>query len=257
MLPAINTFTYRVYFLMLPLRAMRSVHPAGAMNAQVKGSLPCNRWGLLSFYDRDHGLGGPNALAWAESVLADAKIDSVDCEIWLQTFPRVLGYVFKPVSIWYVVAPDERLVAAIAEVNNTFGQRHVYVLSGESFGWGQIICADKVFHVSPFCDVSGTYQFKFTRSSNQIAAMIDNGVIKTNWIGTTEAFTSATSRRAFFSAPLLTFSVVWRIHWQAAKLWFKKTPFYKLPPAPQHFISRTVNPPVNPPLLTPPINPPY
>ncbi len=249
--PARNSFQYSVYFLMLPMRAMRlqseqkdrnKPNDANEPDAlKNSGPLARNRWGLLSFYDRDHGVGESDALLWVESVFTEAGIDQEDCEIWLQTFPRVLGFVFKPISIWYLIRKDESLVAAVAEVNNTFGQRHIYLLSGQGVAWGARIEAQKVFHVSPFCDVSGTYQFKFTRSTEQIAAFISNDTLKTSWMGMTEPYTQQAALRAFLSSPLMTLGIVARIHWQAAKLWWKKTPFYKLPPLPDQFITHSAS----------------
>jgi uncharacterized protein len=233
--PARNVFKYSVYFLMLPMRAMQIKHLQTAQ--QATSSLARNRWGLLSFYDRDHGVGNPDALAWIESLLAEAGIPQTDGEIWLQTFPRVLGYVFKPISIWYVLRTDDSLAAAVVEVNNTFGQRHIYLLAGEGVAWNTTLETQKVFHVSPFCDVKGTYQFRFTRSAEHIATYITHDILQTHWIGTTQPFSQQAARRAFFSSPLMTFGIVARIHWQAAKLWWKKTPFYKLPQAPAKFVT--------------------
>lgn len=233
-MPASNAFKYNVYFLLLPMRAMRLQH-----EEQMPSPLARNRWGLLSFYDNDHGAGQSDSLAWVESLLSDAGIDHLGCEIWLQTFPRVLGYVFKPISIWYLVRNDDSLAAAVVEVNNTFGQRHIYLLAGEGIAWGASIEAKKMFHVSPFCDVSGSYRFKFTRSAKQIAAYIEHEVLQTHWIGLTQPLTKQAALRAFLSSPLMTFGVVARIHWQAAKLWWKKTPFYKLPPHPDQFVTRS------------------
>jgi DUF1365 family protein len=233
-MPTRNAFKYNVYFLLLPMRAMRLRH-----EEQTPSPLARNRWGLLSFYDSDHGAGQSDSLAWVESLLSDAGVDHLGCEIWLQTFPRVLGYVFKPISIWYLVRKDDSLAAAVVEVNNTFGQRHVYLLAGPSVAWDTDIEAQKVFHVSPFCDMSGTYQFKFTRSAQQIAAYIAHDTLQTHWIGTTWPLTQQEAIRAFASSPLMTFGVVARIHWQAAKLWWKKTPFYKLPPPPDQFVTRS------------------
>jgi len=229
--PAQNAFKYSVYFLMLPMRAM--------LLQSVRSPLARNRWGLLSFYDRDHGLGDSNALAWVESLLTEAGVNHHGCEIWLQTFPRVLGYVFKPISIWYVVRKDESLAAVVVEVNNTFGQRHVYLLDGDSVAWGANLETQKVFHVSPFCEVKGAYQFKFVRSHEQIAAYIKHDILQTHWIGTTEPYTKAAAIRAFLSSPFMTFGIVIRIHWQALKLWWKKTPFYRLPPLPEQFVTRS------------------
>ena len=113
--PAAHAFAYSTYFLMLPMRALRRTpDPA----------LARNRFGLIGFHDRDHGDGGPDALAWLESMLAAEGVTDADGEVWLQTYPRVLGYVFKPVSFWYCHRADGSLAAVLVEVNNTFGERH-------------------------------------------------------------------------------------------------------------------------------------
>ena len=152
--PVRNAFVYPTYFLMLPMRSLRC-HGAGA--------LPVNRWGALSFYDADHGdarsgaQGG--ALAWLDELLQQHGITGADGEVWLQCYPRVLGHTFKPVSFWYCHGVDGGLRAIVVEVNNTFGERHCYLLDAPRYGVEQ--GAAKVFHVSPFCPVEGGYRFRF------------------------------------------------------------------------------------------------
>ena len=99
-----HAFRYPGYFLLLPLRSLRT---------QPDPVLRRNRLGWLSFHDRDHGEGGPDALAWFEQLLHSEGIDDADGEIWLHTFPRVLGYVFKPVSFWYAHRADGSLAAVL------------------------------------------------------------------------------------------------------------------------------------------------
>ena len=108
-----------------------------------------------SFHDRDHGDGRHDALAWLDEVLHGEGIADAGGEVWLQTYPRVLGYVFKPVSFWYCHRGDGSLAAIVVEVNNTFGERHCYLLDGPDLAWGRELRARKVFHVSPFCAVAG------------------------------------------------------------------------------------------------------
>jgi DUF1365 family protein len=156
--PHRHAFAYATYFVLLPLRALRDGTPC---------ALPRNRAGLLSFHDADHGEGGPDALAWFEDVLAREGIEA-DGEVWLHTFPRVLGYAFKPVSFWYAHRRDGSLAAVLAEVNNTFGERHAYLLAGPELGWGRELRARKVFHVSPFCRVEGEYRFRFLRTGAHV-----------------------------------------------------------------------------------------
>ena len=113
--PRRHAFTYDTYFLMLPMHALQ--------DAAAMGSLAVNRPGLISFFESDHGDGrGPaqgGALGWLQDVLHQEGIDDADGEIWLHTYPRVLGYTFKPVSFWYCHRTDGNLRAIVVEVNNT------------------------------------------------------------------------------------------------------------------------------------------
>jgi uncharacterized protein len=235
--PAENGFSYPTYFLLLPMRTLRT---------QSCAALRRNRFGLLSFHDRDHGSGGPDALAWLEQLLAEEGVTDADGEVWLQTYPRVLGYVFKPVSFWYAHRRDGTLAAVVAEVNNTFGERHCYLLTGDAshpLAWGAELQAKKVFHVSPFCDVQGRYRFRFMRTAERAVARIDHDddegpLLLTSVSGRLAPLDAAAARRAFFGRPLMTLGVIGRIHWQALKLWRKRVPFFSKPAPPAAFVSR-------------------
>ena len=159
--PRMHQFTYANYFVLLPLR-VNGQPPRHDRGWQI------NRPGLLSFFERDHGRGhdvaAGGALPWLLDLLRTHGIADAGGDIWLQTYPRVWGYTFKPVSFWYCFrarSAGGALRAVVAEVNNTFGERHCYVLDAPA--WGQTVVADKAFHVSPFCRVEGHYQFCFTR----------------------------------------------------------------------------------------------
>ena len=148
--PRRHRFIVPTFFLLLPMRTLRG-------RPEAAGVLALNRAGALSFRDADHG-GGKNprqggALAWLETLLQAEGITDAQGEIWLQCYPRVLGYSFKPVSFWYCHRTDGSLRAIVAEVNNTFGERHAYLLDHPRYG--QELQARKVFHVSPFCAVDG------------------------------------------------------------------------------------------------------
>lgn len=124
---------------------------------------------LFSFFDQDHGAGNANSLTWIEHILHENEIPNVDGEIWLQTFPRVLGYVFNPVSFWICTRANGQVQTVLAEVNNTFGERHCYLLhkeSGEALKSGETYSSKKVFHVFPFCEVRGEYHFRFLFSQD-------------------------------------------------------------------------------------------
>lgn len=249
--PAINRFTYRTYFLMLPMRSLR---------AQAATALRRNRFGLISFHDRDHGDGRADSLAWVDELLAREGITDATGETWLHCYPRVLGYAFKPVSFWYCHRTDGSLAAIVVEVNNTFGERHCYLLHGPELAFGRELQATKVFHVSPFCDVAGRYRFRFLRTGLHPAAHDtrsedrrmdgqrtlvridhddDNGpLLQTSVSGRLAPLSRRSTLQAFFSMPLMTLFVVARIHWQALKLWTKQVPFFRKPTPPKAFITR-------------------
>lgn len=223
--PAVNRFDYPVYFVRLPMHDPARIETHGFSR---------NRFNLLSFHDADHGDGGGDSLAWARGLLRRHGLVA-DGEIWLTTFPRVLGYVFKPVSFWHCHRADGRLVATLAEVNNTFGERHVYLLRSDD-PEAELV-ADKVFHVSPFFPVRGRYRFRFQIGDGFFRSRIDyddgsGDALRTAWWGRTEALTPRAVTRAFFAYPLMTWGVIARIHWQALRLWAKRVPFFRKPPTP-------------------------
>lgn len=237
--PVKHEFSYPSYFVLLPMRSLRK---------QPCPALARNRWGWLSFHDRDHGTGDGDSLSWFEALLEHEEIVDADGEIWLQTFPRVAGYVFKPVSFWYAHRADGSLAAVVAEVNNTFGERHAYLLAGPQLAWGAEVTARKAFHVSPFCSIEGRYSFRFdllsedgrpARSVARVDLHDDQGpLLQTSVAGSMVALTGATIRRAFFGMPLMTLGVIARIHWQALRLWTKRVPLFAKPEPPQQFVSR-------------------
>jgi len=224
--PTVHAFAYPTAFLMLPMRALAR---------EGNAALARNRTAMLSFHDADHGVGGSDSLAWIEGLLDLHGIGGVDGEIWLQTYPRVAGFAFKPVSFWYCHAADGRLRAVVAEVNNTFGERHCYVLDDPALTWGATVQASKVFHVSPFCEVKGTYRFRFARTAERIVARVelDDGqgpLLVTSVSGSTEPLTAARVRATLLRMPLLTLGIVARIQWQALQLWLKRVPWFRKPP---------------------------
>jgi DUF1365 family protein len=232
--PARNAFDYPTYFLMLPLRTL---HREGS------GALAHNRWGALSFHDRDHGDGRDNALEWLDVLLRSEGITDADGEAWLHCYPRVLGFTFKPVSFWYCHRADGSLRAVVAEVNNTFGERHCYLLDAPAFG--AELRADKVFHVSPFCTLAGGYRFRFmvTPARERTVVRIDyddaeGTLLQTSVSGTLEPVTRASVRRAVWRYPAMTLGVIARIHWQALRLWVKRVRFVRKPQPPELFVTR-------------------
>lgn len=232
--PREHAFTYPTAFLLLPMRSLR---------ARPCPELSRGRRGWWRFDDADHGDGRRDALAWLEALLQSEGIDDADGEIWLQTYPRVAGYAFKPVSFWYCLRADGSPRAIVAEVNNTFGERHCYLLDGPELAWGATVQARKVFHVSPFCAVDGAYRFRFGWSDGRIVARVehvdDQGpLIVTSVSGSLQPLDAHSRRRARRSMPLLSWGVIARIHWQALALWRKRLPFFRKPPLPDRLVTR-------------------
>jgi len=247
--PQRHAFAYPTYFLVLPLRSMTT-------QTRQRGQWHINRSGPLSFFESDHGDGRTQAqggaIAWLDELLQREGIHDATGETWLHTYPRVLGYTFKPVSFWYCHrhADDQAgsLRAIVVEVNNTFGERHCYVLDSPRYGVEQR--ADKVFHVSPFNPVQGHYRFRFMRSAQAEPARTvarvdfydddraDQAVLQTSVSGTLRPISSAALRHALWRYPVMTFGVVMHIHAQALRLWLKGVPFFRKPAPPQTFVSR-------------------
>ncbi|MEN9888733.1 MAG: hypothetical protein RL559_770 [Pseudomonadota bacterium] len=239
--PQRHAFVYDTFFLMLPMRHLS--------DAQAMGGLAVNRRGAIAFFDRDHGDGrGPEqggALAWLTELLRREGVDDADGEVWLHTYPRMLGYTFKPVSFWYCHRADGRLRAIVAEVNNTFGERHCYLLDAPRYG--AELQTHKCFHVSPFCRVEGQYRFRFMRTQHgdqaRTVVRVDHDdaqgpLLATSVSGTLEPITPARLRHALWHYPAMTLMVIARIHWQALQLWRKRVGFFRKPQAPDQFVTR-------------------
>ena len=227
--PVLHAFDYPTWFLLLPLRQLqRTPDPL----------LRRNRWGWVSFHDADHGDGGGDCLAWVDALLRSEGIADAVGEVWLHTTPRMLGHRFKPVSFWYCHRADGSLAAVVAEVNNTFGGRHSYLLAGPQLAYGREVTAAKRLQVSPFCQVVGQYRFRFMRSSGtqpgearRTVARIehddaDGPLLLTSVSGTLEPLTRRRLHQALWRMPLLTLGVVVRIHWQALRLLARRVPFF-------------------------------
>jgi DUF1365 family protein len=224
--PAENKFIYPVFFVLINLDELDTL-----------GSwlLGVNRKRLLSIHFKDYGDGREPGV-WVRELLAQHHITDCNGPIWLQTFPRVLGYSFNPVSFWYCCRSDGSVSAIVAEVNNTFGGRHCYVLRPDSNGRFANVTADKRLYVSPFYPVQGSYQFFFNVDFQQPKVRInyyDEGqlqLITALW-GKSKQLSSASLARALLSQPLLTLGIMTKIHWQALRLWLKRVPLFERPNA--------------------------
>jgi DUF1365 family protein len=231
--PVEHAFAYATYFLMLPMRSL---------SKETSTSLKHNRWAALSFYDKDHGDGRTDSLTWIDELLHSEGIDDATGEVWLHCYPRVLGYTFKPVSFWYCHRDDNTLRAIVVEVNNTFGERHCYLLDKPVFGVEHTTTKD--FHVSPFNHVEGSYRFRFMTKANSILARVDyddptGPLLETSVSGELEVLTPQSMRKALWRYPMMTFGVIAHIHWQAFKLWRKRVAYVAKPKPPELFTTRS------------------
>ncbi|MCH8856584.1 MAG: DUF1365 family protein [Proteobacteria bacterium] len=141
------------------------------------------------------------------------------------------------ISAWVALA------AVVVEVNNTFGERHCYLLRGPELAWGREQRAAKVFHVSPFCRVEGSYRFRFMRADGRVVARVDHddaagALLQTSLSGRLQPLTRRSARTAFFAMPALTMMLIIRIHWQALRLAIKRVPFFSKPEPPERFVTR-------------------
>ena len=236
--PALHAFRHGVFFLRLRIDGSPPAFPALCSR---------NRWNLCGFYDADHGPRDGSPLEpWIRDLLARHGLACADGAIWLQSFPRVLGYVFNPVSFWLCHDRSGALRAVLAEVSNTFGEHHNYLVAhvdGRPISAGDWLTARKVFHVSPFFPVTGEYRFRFADHAGRCAFRIDyddgqGHQLTTSISGVAHPATTGALLRAFFRYPWMTLGVMLRIHYHALRLWLKRVPFFSKPPAPAEDTTR-------------------
>lgn len=235
--PRVNQFTYNVNYLCVAL---------GDIDRLDGRWLGVDRTAPVSFHRRDHGE-GDDLEAWLRARLAAWQLDAVcDGEVTLITLPRLLGYVFNPVSFWCCHDRAGRLRAVLCEVRNTFGERHNYLVFHDDrrpitpTDW---LTGHKVFHVSPFLPVTGSYRFRFDIDPARVSIAINyhDGkapALVTAIAGRREALSDGTVARRFLCNPLMTLGVIFRIHWQAVRLWFRRAPFFARPAPPEETTTR-------------------
>lgn len=215
-LPVENRFIYPVFFLLINLEH------EDRLGSWLFG---INRRRPLAFHYKDYGDGRDPRL-WVRERLAESGIHDCTGGLWLQTFPKVFGYLFNPVSFWYCQREDGGVGAIVAEVNNTFGERHCYVLRPREDGSFSGIEAEKRLYVSPFYPQRGGYRFHFRIDHMAPRVQIDyydQGQLQLNtaiW-GRSAPLNNRHLLSALLRQPLLTLGVMLRIHWQALRLWLK------------------------------------
>ena len=230
--PRVHALKYRAFWMLLDLDEL----PGLGKSFKLFGH---NRFSLFSFFDRDHGDGSVAPLrGWVEKHLGDAGIAFDGGPIRLLCLPRILGYAFNPISIFFCYRRDHSLAAILYEVNNTFGQRHSYLIAVEP-GAGRTISqsAPKRLYVSPFNNMDMSYAFKVQPPKATIAVGVDAHdpeglMIMTALSGKRRELSDGAMAATFLRYPLLTLKVIAGIHWEALQLWLKGMKITERPPRP-------------------------
>ena len=230
--PRDHRLAYSIYSLLLDLDEV------GALD-RVLRLFSLDRFNLFSFHRRDRGDGsGRNLRGQVEEAMRGAGVEPDGGKILLLTMPRLLGFAFNPLSVFYCFRRSGGLAAVMWEVDNTFGERHAYMLPVEGAGDSEIVqgCG-KEFHVSPFLNMDLDYRFRLRAPGDRLSLVIEvsdpAGLLLTaRYQARREALTDANLLRRFFATPLLTLRVLGGIHWEALKLWRKGIGLRPKPPPP-------------------------
>lgn len=223
-------FIYRVFYLLVDIDRLPELqHRLRFFSLE--------RFNLLSLRARDYG-DGQGLRPWAEAQLRRHGIELDGGRIRLLTLPRVLGWAFNPISLWYCEHRDGQLRAVIAEVRNTFGERHSYLLAsgGAPMPYEQVHDKDKCFHVSPFLDRAGHYRFQLGEPGERLRVAIHESrdgtpVMDATLAGERRELSDAALLRQVLRMPWMAVKVVAGIHWEALKLWLRGAG-YRSKPAP-------------------------
>jgi DUF1365 family protein len=229
--PVAYRFEYPVFSLLLDIDAIDAL-------AQRLPLFSHNRFNLLSFHDSDHGpLDGTPLRPWLNAILNAQGIDSVTGKVLLLAMPRVLGYVFNPLSVYYGFDEHAVLRAVVCEVKNTFGEQHCYVLHehGQAMTFPVRQSNAKAFHVSPFMAIEGQYEFRISAPAEELSIGIRHVTERGTQLiavqrGNASPVNTSTLLKTLLRTPLVTFKVITMIHWQALVLWLRKTPIYRHTP---------------------------
>jgi len=238
--PTRHRLRYGVFSMLIDLDEV----PALARRSRL---FSLNRFNLFSFYDRDHGAGTTPLRAWVDAQLRDANIDLNGGAVRLLCYPRLLGYAFNPISVYFCYRAEGDLAAILYEVHNTFGERHGYLIRVDADHANPIRHAcDKAFHVSPFIGMDARYDFRISAPDNDIVLTIaesdaEGTLLQASFVGERRPMNDRTLLAAFFRYPLMTLKVMAGIHWEALKIWRKGAQFYRKPTPPSEPITRVLD----------------
>ena len=232
--PRVHALRYRIFMMLADLDELDALDQSLRLFSH-------NRFNLLSFHDADYGdRSGAPLRPQVEAHLAAGGIEAGGA-IRLLCLPRVLGYVFNPLSLYFCHRPDGALAAILYEVSNTFGDRHSYLIPVTGEGPVRQAC-DKALYVSPFMDMDLAYAFKVVPPGEAVSVQIevtgkDGRLLSAAFAGDRRPISDAALLRAWASHPLLTAKVVAGIHWEALILWLKGMKLRQRPAAPSAPVS--------------------
>lgn len=232
--PFAHRFEYRVYYGLFDID---EIDRLGRSNRLFS----VGRFNLFSLRRRDHGpQDGSDWRGWAERLLADAGVDIAGGQIMLLAFPRILGYAFNPISVWYCYDNAGTLRGLLHEVRNTFGHRHTYVAAVDSERPTHSF--KKELHVSPFNDMEEDYSFTLSPPGDRLTIGIDHAAadkvkFRAGMALRRLPFDDRNLARLFVTHPLLTFKVIVGIHYQALRLWLKGAKYRPIPAPPDRTYS--------------------
>ena len=217
--PKEHYFKYSVFSLLIDLDELEDIQKEISIFSY-------NKFNIISFFDKDHGERDSSSLKnWVYSNLKTLGIEE-EVKIKLLCYPRIFGYVFNPLSIFFVYDKNSKLIAILYEVKNTFGEQHTYVFKTNDETVIQNNCK-KQFYVSPFIEMNCYYSFKILKPEEQLSVVInqsdDEGkLLFASQDGTAREFNNKNLIISFLSHPLMSFKVIAAIHYEAFKLWIKR-----------------------------------
>ncbi len=229
-----HRFVYRVFSLLVDIDRLDELAASTPL-------LAVNRRGITSFLESDHvEREGETIRHFVDGLLAQAGVEQTASRVLLLAYPRILGYVFNPISVYFAYGADGALLAMIYAVRNTFGQRHTYVApmrAGDVGPAGVRQSRTKIFHVSPFMDMGTRYHFRMLPPGRTVRMRIhetEGGepLLAATFVGDATPLSTPQLARCLARFPLMTFKIVAGIHWEALKLWLKGAKFRRSPPAP-------------------------
>ena len=224
--PKVHYFKYKVFSLLIDLSELEKLD-------QNVNFFSFNKFNLISFYEKDHGeRDGSSLKLWVKKNLEKNKIQVNNIKIKILCYPRIFGFVFNPLSVFYVYNLDDQLISILYEVKNTFGEQHTYIFKvTKDSNLIQNNCSKK-FHVSPFIEMNCNYFFRLLKPGNKISVVIDqyeneNKILYASQDGVRSDFSTKQLVKSYLKHPVMTFKIILAIHFEAFKLWAKGIKFIK------------------------------